>query len=297
MQITTPAPEGSNSVSPDSPSPFDDAACIGVWRAVGAPPPEKPAVCSLDLSQWDSLKPPAPDASDFAGRLAEASDRLQQQSFVMAVAGHDLRQPLQVILMVLDKLAPKLAPVDRAFAEIALSEIGHLGRGLDDLALASQLAPAAQMSPTLAPLSTQTLLDEIAGSWRFHARMKGLRVAVRSNVPTVYSNRSLVCAALRNLVGNAIKYTDKGGVLVCCRERAGQIRLEVWDSGPGIDAPHLQAIMQPYYQADPMRGGLGLGLVIAQMAAARLGASIEVATRAGSGSRFALCLPVAERTV
>jgi signal transduction histidine kinase len=214
----------------------------------------------------------------------------------MAVAGHDLKQPLQVILMVLDNLAAKLTPTDRAFADIAISEIRHLSRGLDDLALAAQLEPVALVLPALAPLNAQALLDEIAGSWRLHAQVKGLSVAVRANVKTVFSNRDLVCAVLRNLVGNAIKYTDSGGVLVSCRKRAGQIRLEVWDSGPGIDALHLKAILQPYYQADPTRGGLGLGLVIAQIAAAQLSGRIEVATRPGVGSRFTLCLPATETT-
>ncbi|MGC1303898.1 MAG: HAMP domain-containing sensor histidine kinase [Caulobacteraceae bacterium] len=220
----------------------------------------------------------------------------RQQSYLMASAGHDLKQPLQVILMVMNRLMPQLPPKDLRYAEIALAEIGQLGKGLSELAVAAQFAPEAA-GPCARPttFALGEVIEPVVASWQFHAAIKGLPLRSAASNGTIYSDPALVATVLRNLIGNAIKYTDSGSVFVCCRRRRTTVRIEVWDSGPGIDVGQLRQIMEPFHQGDSSRGGLGLGLAIARHAAEVLGGSIEVDTFPGRGSRFTLCLPRAIR--
>jgi signal transduction histidine kinase len=218
------------------------------------------------------------------------ANQLQRQSYLMAAAGHDLKQPLQVILMVMNRLAPRLGPSDQLYAEIAVAEIAHLGRGLNELAFASEFSK--DMSNQLETVAIGDLIEQVAASWRFHAGVKGLTIRTIASDEVLFTNRNLITTVLRNLIGNAVKFTDRGGVLICCRRRNGVVRLEVWDSGPGIKEDQLPPIMQPFHQGDRAKGGLGLGLAIAQHAAGMLGGVIEVETRLGRGTRFALCLTV-----
>jgi signal transduction histidine kinase len=224
-------------------------------------------------------------------KLANATRLQRQQSYLMAVAGHDLRQSLQVILMAVDHLSPKLASADRNYAEMAMAEIGVLGRGLSDLALASQFTCESMMAPRLESFALEDVLDQVAASWRFHANLKGLRIRVASGFNTVVSDRAIVETILRNLIGNAIKYTDRGGVAIKCRQRREMVHIDVWDTGTGICGSQLEAIMRPFHQSDATRGGLGLGLAIAKHSAELIGGALEVTSKVGRGSRFTLVLP------
>jgi CheY-like chemotaxis protein len=102
---------------------------------------------------------------------------------------------------------------------------------------------------------------------------------------------------LLNLAANALRYTRQGGILIGCRRRGGRVRIEVWDTGIGIAPEQRQAIFQEFYQAVHPRvsgQGLGLGLAIAARLAALLGSRIEVASRPGKGSVFAVEVPRGE---
>ena len=113
----------------------------------------------------------------------------------------------------------------------------------------------------------------------------------------VRSDPVLLARILLNLAANALRYTRRGSVLIGCRRRGGYVRIEVWDTGVGIPPEQRQAIFQEFYQAaDPQVGGqgLGLGLAIAARLAALLGTRIEVASRLGKGSVFAVEVPRGE---
>ena len=101
---------------------------------------------------------------------------------------------------------------------------------------------------------------------------------------------------MRNLLSNALRYTQTGGVLVACRRRGQQLALEVWDTGCGIAPEHLQSIFEEFHQlGNPERDrrkGLGLGLAIAQRLALQLHTRIDVRSLPGRGSVFRLCLPL-----
>ena len=103
----------------------------------------------------------------------------------------------------------------------------------------------------------------------------------------VRSDPRLLEQMIRNLLWNAVKYTPHGKILLGCRRRGDKLRLEVWDTGMGIPAEHLQAIFEEFHQVDnPARErglGLGLGLAIVQRIGTMLGHAIDVRSRRGQG--------------
>jgi two-component system CheB/CheR fusion protein len=113
----------------------------------------------------------------------------------------------------------------------------------------------------------------------------------------VHSDRNLFEQMVRNLLSNAVKYTERGRILVGCHPRGGKLRLEVWDTGIGIPADQLRAIFEEFHQLNnPARErslGLGLGLSLVQRLGDLLGVAIDVRSRPGAGSVFAVEVPLA----
>ena len=113
---------------------------------------------------------------------------------------------------------------------------------------------------------------------------------------TVRSDPRLLEQIIRNLLSNAVKYTTEGKLLLGCRRRGDKLRIEVWDTGPGIPELELQAIFEEFHQLDnPARErskGLGLGLAIVQRLADLLGHKIDVRSRLGAGSVFTIEVPL-----
>ena len=113
---------------------------------------------------------------------------------------------------------------------------------------------------------------------------------------TVRSDPRLLEQIIRNLLSNAVKYTTEGKLLLGCRRRGDKLRIEVWDTGPGIPELELQAIFEEFHQLDnPARErskGLGLGLAIVQRLADLLGHKIDVRSRLGTGSVFTIEVPL-----
>jgi CheY-like chemotaxis protein len=156
---------------------------------------------------------------------------------------------------------------------------------------------AGTISPRVADFAVATLLDRLMTAFGPSAAEKGLRLRVVQSQLYVCSDPVLLERILLNLVSNALRYTLRGGILIGCRRRGGRVRIEVRDTGIGIAPEHRHVIFQEFYQAaDPEVGhqGLGLGLAIATRLAALLGIRIEVASRLGEGSVFAVEVPRGE---
>jgi CheY-like chemotaxis protein len=127
---------------------------------------------------------------------------------------------------------------------------------------------------------------------------KGLALGFRGERHVAHADPVLLERILRNLVANAIRYTEDGGVLVSCRPRAGALLLQVWDSGIGIAEASLPHIFDEFYQVQSQRPlephhrkGLGLGLAIVKRLAALMGSRIAVRSRVGHGTVFSLVVP------
>jgi len=124
------------------------------------------------------------------------------------------------------------------------------------------------------------------------AAAKGLRLRHVASNRTIRTDRRLMERILANLVANAIRYTDQGGVVIGVRSHAGRSWIEVWDSGIGIKPDDLAVIFDEFHQLDnPVRGnagGSGLGLAIVDRSSRTLGLPLRVASHPGKGSMFAI---------
>src|ERR1700732_3172418 len=144
------------------------------------------------------------------------------------------------------------------------------------------------------------MLDRLRTEFAYHATAKQLGWRAVASGLNVRSDPRLLEQTLRNLLANAVKYTERGKILLGCRRRGDKLRIEVWDTGIGIPAGQLKAIFEEFHQLDnPARErnrGLGLGLSIVQRISDLLGNIIDVRSWPGRGSVFAIEVPLGENT-
>ena len=231
---------------------------------------------------------PAVSAVGFnnSGRVAESHNDLC--AALLAIASHDLRQPLQVIMGAHDILAKTLnsgvEQIQLARVECATNKLSDkLNQLVDALRLFDPSSGSHRETVQLGPFFEQAEAEFLEA-----AQQRGIRLRVVPTCAAVSSNPVLVRGILRNLIRNAIDYTPSGGrVLVAARQRGSTVRLEVRDNGVGIPVGELADVFRPFHRVDTTRSdGLGLGLFIVKCAAAVLGHGVQVHSVLGRGSRF-----------
>jgi signal transduction histidine kinase/CheY-like chemotaxis protein len=232
----------------------------------------------------------------YDAKLAAERANLSKTRF-LAAASHDLLQPLHVARLFLGELRERTGEGSRPTVErieTALESAEHL---ISTLLEISRLDGAAQ-SVELSEVRVGELLRRLREEYAPQAEEAGLRFRVVGCDAVVRTDRRLLERLLRNLLSNALKYTEHGGVVLGCRRRAGALRIEVWDTGAGIPADRLGEIFEEFRRLDvPGRAnGLGLGLAIVERIAKLLGLRIEVRSRVGRGSAFAVEVPLACET-
>ena len=222
----------------------------------------------------------------------------------LAAASHDLRQPAHTISLfvpALRTLASQPGANPRVLGTIAgrlQAALDTMGGLLDRLLEVSRLDSGA-LTPQEEGVALQALLRRVAQELEPQAQAKGLRLRVRDGGLAVHSDPAILHTILSNLAGNAVRYTERGGVLLAARRHGGCVRLQVWDSGIGIAADELPRIAEEFYRvgerpgAAPQAPGFGLGLSIAQRSAELLGSSLRMRSREGRGSVFSIDLPPA----
>ena len=226
----------------------------------------------------------------------ETADRANQaKSRFLATASHDLRQPLQTLALLngaLRRMVIEPEPAE-ALAQEALA-IGAMSRLLNALLDISKLESGA-IKPEVTDFMVGDMFPELRNEFAGLAAAKGLRLEVEQCTDCVHSDRSLIEQVLRNLISNAIKYTQLGYVNLRCLHDSAVVRLEVLDTGIGIPAAALAHIYDEFYQVDvptnTSRNGYGLGLSIVQRIVKLLGHKLEVRSELGKGSQFSLELP------
>jgi signal transduction histidine kinase len=234
-------------------------------------------------------------------RKEEAEAANAAKSRFLAAASHDLRQPMHALGLFTSRLSRM--PLDheaRGVARYIESSVSALQDLLDTLLDISRI-DAGLVVPKPATFALNDLLARLQLDLLETAQRKGLRLHLRTGGELkVHSDAVLLERILLNLLGNALRYTQRGGVLLAGRRRGDRVRIEVWDTGIGIPAASQQAIFDEYVQLDnPERDrskGLGLGLSICRRLAQLLGASLQLRSTPGRGSVFWLELPLAEAT-
>lgn len=237
-----------------------------------------------------------------ARQVAEAAQHEAERanaakSKFLAAASHDLRQPIHAQGLFLDVLSrTELTPYQRELLSSARAASEASGEMLNTLLDFSRIE-AGVVKPQVRPFLLQPMFNKIENEFAPQADAKGLVYRSRETPLAAQSDPVLVELILRNLVSNAIRYSEHGGVLVGCRRRGNQAVLEVWDTGIGIEPEHQQEVFREFHQlGNPERDtrkGLGLGLAISDGLARTLGHGLSLASRPHRGSVFRLALPVA----
>ena len=235
-------------------------------------------------------------------QLLVSEQSLRQQNAAktrfLAYAGHDLRQPLQALRLFLASLfMTKLDPDQLHLVRRIDTSASSLSDLLDTLLDISKL-DAGVIVPEPLAVDADILLAQLIHEFEPQAQAKGLRLKLQmpEKGATVVTDEKLLLSVLRNLLANAIKYTDKGGVLVAMRQKEHTVKIQVLDTGPGISDEEQQHIFEEFYQIDnPNRDrakGLGLGLAIVQRISALLDLKISCRSRVGHGTMMEIVLPL-----
>lgn len=229
----------------------------------------------------------------------EAETANRSKTRFLAAASHDLLQPLNAARLSLSALAD-LAPGPEAQTvagqvERGLQTIEDLIKALIDI---SKLDAGAVL-PVIKPVRLADLVAHIEASFRPFAERKGLRLVTRTSDLVVATDLVLLQRILQNLVSNAVRYTEAGGVLVGVRRRGNLCRIDVVDTGCGIPEEERALVFEEFFRGtgegeDAGGPGLGLGLSIVQRMAGALGHTVRLHSRVGRGTRMTVELPLAE---
>ncbi|HXV23991.1 MAG TPA: hybrid sensor histidine kinase/response regulator [Alphaproteobacteria bacterium] len=231
-------------------------------------------------------------ARDEAERANAAKSRF------LATASHDLRQPFQAMRLFHHILQSRLA--DSGTREIAtrLGEAMQAGEELLNALLDISTLEAGTVEPRLADFPIQSMLTRLAQEFEPQASAKGLDFRMVPSLAVVRSDSVLLERMVRNLLNNALRYTQRGGILLGCRRRAGRWNLIVVDTGIGIPVEKQQAVFEDFFQiGNPERDrsqGLGLGLPIVARMARLLDHPVSVRSRPGHGSVFSISVPLVQ---
>ncbi|WP_029007647.1 PAS domain-containing protein [Azospirillum halopraeferens] len=233
------------------------------------------------------------DADAVRAAREEADAANIAKSKFLAAASHDLRQPVQSLLLFAAALGDRLRDhPSMPLLENLREALGTLKTLLDSLLDMSRLE-SGKIVATPAAVRLDDVLGRLAAEYAPRAREKGLELRAVRTGAWVRSDPALLERILRNLIENALRYTPAGRVLVGARRGKGTVRLEVWDTGVGIPAHQIDRIFEEFTQLDESRNerGLGLGLAIVKRLARLLGHPVTVRSVPGRGSTFAVTLP------
>lgn len=236
-------------------------------------------------------------AEQIAEQMAETQRLSDEKTRFFASASHDLRQPLHAIALFGAVLERELQDHTAGQHANRLMDAVHvMGTSLETMLDMSRL-DAGVVQPEVTSIALKPMLQALNQMFAARAEEKGLELRMRTTVLMVQTDPQLLQRLLANLVENAIKYTEQGGVLVLARARRDQVWIDVVDTGRGIAPENREKIFEAFYQIDnPGRDrsqGLGMGLSIVRRLSHLLHHPLQMTSRSGIGTRFRLALPLA----
>ena len=244
--------------------------------------------CCIDGGRRDNDHGTTDTEDDGTSQRPELLRAVNFYASILAMASHDLRQPLQVIVGTLELLARRVTEgPERAHLERGTQASAQLEERLEQLAHALHMYQHSErILPQ--PVRVEPIVQRVALQLDASARRKGVEFRSLATRAVIMSQPVLLDGILRNLARNALDHTSPGGrVLVGCRRRGATVRIEVHDTGEGIPPDQVETIFEPFFRLDTTRSaGLGLGLFIVKRAANSLGHRIELRSAIGHGSCF-----------
>lgn len=226
---------------------------------------------------------------------ADAERANAAKSRFMAAASHDLRQPLSAMSLYVGALESEPAQPHGEVVKHMKGCITHLNELLSDLLDVSRLQ-ANVVKPMMRDFAVGEVLEKIAAAHQPQAAAKGLALRYRHSDAVGCTDPVLFQRVVGNLVSNAVRYSERGGLLIACRQRAGKTWVEVWDTGIGVPEDKIEVIFEEFTQlgnreCNPAKG-TGLGLAIVAKTAQLLNLAVRVRSQVGKGSVFAIELPL-----
>ncbi|MGO9934993.1 MAG: ATP-binding protein [Steroidobacteraceae bacterium] len=258
-------------------SPFQDGGRSFVAAAI------------RDMTERRSIS----DALVAAREEAERANRAKSR--FLAIASHDLRQPLQAIRLInasLQKLTQQNPEISDLVHQQEIA-IGATTRMLNALLDISRLE-SGTVEPQLSPVGLADTFQELAREFEPAAAAKKLRLEFLGTQTALSTDHTLFTQLLQNLIGNAVKYTEQGYVRISQGLDPDALVLKVEDSGAGIPADKLERVFDEYYQIGPQgtqRLGVGLGLAIVREVCRLLGYSVAVSSKVGEGTCVSIRIP------
>ena len=226
----------------------------------------------------------------------ELDEANRAKSRFIAAASHDLRQPLHALGLFVARLQGRVKAAERSrIVEQIDASVAAMNELFNDLLDMSKL-DSGVLTPNISEFPIAQLLERTESTFSATARKKGLSLRIVRNSAWVRSDFILLERILMNLVSNAVSYTARGKVVVGCRLRGRQLRIDVFDSGSRHSRGRAhQNIFREFYQlGGPQRerqGGMGLGLAIVDRLCRLLKHEIDLASALGKGSRFSILVP------
>jgi signal transduction histidine kinase len=276
--------------------PAEDSMVLQPARALALPEPVGDARRSDD--RFQQLEREASLAREQAEHaLAAAHQAVREKTRFLAAASHDLRQPVHAIGLFVGALKEEIREgrgrylVDRL--ERSMAGLDELFNRLLDI---SRL-DAGTIEPKMSVFAIVPLLQTL--ETRFAHMAENRRLDFRVHVPrpcSVRSDPALLVEILMNLLSNAFRYTERGGILMGTRRRGDRLLIQVWDTGIGIPPEHIDKIFGEFVQlgnsSRDRRHGLGLGLAIVRRLSDGLGCPVRVRSRPRRGSLFEISVPL-----
>ena len=233
---------------------------------------------------------------------AQADASHQSKTRFLAAASHDLMQPLNAAKLFSTALAQRQSDLQEdsqsqqlaTYLDASLASAEQL---ISDLIEISKL-DGGGVDPQLQHFCASSLLQQLANEFNLLCQQKDLTFRLQSSKATLYSDPKMLRRVLQNFLTNAVRYTEKGKVLLGCRRLEHSLEIQVWDTGFGIPENRLEDIFIEFKRLESgphaQKNGIGLGLAIAQRTAGALSHPLQVVSNYEQGSMFSIQVPLGD---